>query len=373
MNFFLVWYKLSDRIPSFFRRIMFLLFSSILPKTKIEEKDALNYLCSLKPDFGESSLKDNVLIEPPEYDLLVVVPIYNVEKYLEECLDSVFNQKTKYKFYVVAVNDGSTDNSEKILQRYRAFSNIKIIHQQNKGLSGARNAGMNEINAKYIMFVDSDDVLYDGCIDALLDSALQTNADVIQGSYSYYYNGRVIREERPVDVGFCNPQKCFGFAWGKLYKSSLFKRFHFPEKYLFEDTICRLILFNIAKTAYAVETKVVMYRRNMNGITATSKKNYKTIDTIWCTKKLIEDYKRLGLPITESVCNSFLKQFAFNYSRLLFFNDKKVNYAAFLLYRKIFENINIDMSHSEYGKKIAYESLKDGNYKKFFLSAIFLR
>jgi glycosyltransferase involved in cell wall biosynthesis len=90
----------------------------------------------------------------------IVLPIYNVEKYLARCLDSILNQ-TFTDFEVICVNDGSPDNSLEILEKYKKIDNrIKIISQENKGLSGARNTGIKHSNGEYIAFIDSDDVIH---------------------------------------------------------------------------------------------------------------------------------------------------------------------------------------------------------------------
>jgi len=88
--------------------------------------------------------------------LTVIIPVYNVERFLVETLDSVFDQNFK-DFSVIAVNDGSTDNSPDILEKYSAKKNVHIIHQDNRGLSAARNTGLKKANGKYIYFLDSDD------------------------------------------------------------------------------------------------------------------------------------------------------------------------------------------------------------------------
>ena len=91
--------------------------------------------------------------------LSVIIPVYNVEPYLEQCLDSVINQTYK-NLEIICINDGSSDNSLKILEKYqKKDSRIKLINQKNKGLSEARNAGLDVAKGEYIAFVDSDDYL----------------------------------------------------------------------------------------------------------------------------------------------------------------------------------------------------------------------
>lgn len=94
-------------------------------------------------------------------DLSIIMPAYNVEKYIKEAIDSVLNQKTKYNYELIIVNDGATDNTKKIIQSIES-DKIKYIEQKNQGLSGARNTGINNAVGKYITFMDSDDLLEDG-------------------------------------------------------------------------------------------------------------------------------------------------------------------------------------------------------------------
>ena len=95
-------------------------------------------------------------------DVSIIIPTYNVEKYIQQCLDSVISQRTNFRFHVICINDGSTDNTGLLLKKYENAENVTIIHQKNKGFSGARNVGLRKTNGKYIMFVDSDDFIPGG-------------------------------------------------------------------------------------------------------------------------------------------------------------------------------------------------------------------
>ena len=115
---------------------------------------------------------------------------YNSEKYIVECLESIFSQQTKYTFLVSVVNDGSTDQTETVLKAYaEKFDSIhgamEIITQENKGLSEARNAALRRIRGRYVMFIDADDVLACGAIDALL----RNHCDMVQGGYYEFAEG----------------------------------------------------------------------------------------------------------------------------------------------------------------------------------------
>jgi glycosyltransferase involved in cell wall biosynthesis len=125
-----------------------------------------------------------------EEKVSIIVPIYNVELYLEECLDSIINQTYK-NIEIILVNDGSTDRSGEIIESYTLQDKrIIIMNQSNKGVSGARNAGIEKALGKYILFVDSDDMLLTTAIEILYQKANETDADIVIGNaLSYYPNG----------------------------------------------------------------------------------------------------------------------------------------------------------------------------------------
>lgn len=116
----------------------------------------------------------------------IVVPVYNVEKYLARCLDSCINQSLQ-DIEIVCINDGSTDRSGIILEHYaRLDSRMKIIYQENGGLSSARNTGVKNSTGKYILFVDSDDFISSIAAEKLFDNAEENNSDVV--IFDYFWN-----------------------------------------------------------------------------------------------------------------------------------------------------------------------------------------
>lgn len=113
----------------------------------------------------------------------IIVPVYNVEQYLAQCLDSILNQ-TYTNIEVICVNDGSQDRSQDILKHYAEIDNrIKIITQENQGLSAARNTGFKYVNGKYLMFIDSDDWIDLETCETVVNSAEQYKADLVLWSY----------------------------------------------------------------------------------------------------------------------------------------------------------------------------------------------
>ena len=118
----------------------------------------------------------------------IVVPIYNVENYLRQCLDSISEQTYK-NFECILINDGSTDNSKQIAEEYLTDSRFKLINQSNKGLSGARNTGISHIREEstFVAFVDSDDYIYPDFLETLIEH-IEDDVDIIEGMIDYFHD-----------------------------------------------------------------------------------------------------------------------------------------------------------------------------------------
>lgn len=251
-------------------------------------------------------------------DLTVIVPAYNAEAYIEQCVNSIIRQKTKYKFEIIIVDDGSTDATHEIIQQYKAVNNVKIITQKNGGHSAARNSAVAVSSGRYLMFVDSDDYIMPDAIERLLDKAMRHNADLVEGAaFSFYDNGRISRffkhsdSEKPVSA----IDRFYGYPWGKVIRSTMFKHLQFPRGFWYEDTLFSMILYLQEKGAYTIADEVYAYRVNMKGITQSSKNNPRSIETLWITEYLLSEQKNRHL-ISEKSFNQFFDQMAMNDSRI---------------------------------------------------------
>ena len=126
-------------------------------KSALDSAGARETLLRFSPPPTGTAAADNRLLEP-ECDLQIVIPAYNVEAYLAQCMDSVLSQKTKYTYRVILVDDGAKAGSGAICDAYaRQDERVKVIHKENGGLSSARNAGIDVSTGEYLSFVDSDD------------------------------------------------------------------------------------------------------------------------------------------------------------------------------------------------------------------------
>ena len=166
----------------------------------------------------------------------IIVPIYNVEKYLECCLSSLLNQ-TLENIEIICVNDGSTDNSANILQKYERIDNrIKVINQSNEGQGVARNNALNVAMGEYIGFVDPDDYVSPQMFETLYNKAKQYNADLVEESFYIYNQARKDKKKKknklnlPIEKVFnWKVRKNYAFSvnlaiWNKLYRRDFIKK-----------------------------------------------------------------------------------------------------------------------------------------------------
>ncbi len=118
------------------------------------------------------------------YKVSIIIPVYNNGKHIEECLNSIINQTIFKNIQVIIVNDGSTDSSEQILDKFRKYNNIQIIQKSNEGPGIARNIGIHAATGNYLMFIDGDDFLFsDDVIETLYETAISKNVDICGGNY----------------------------------------------------------------------------------------------------------------------------------------------------------------------------------------------
>lgn len=184
--------------------------------------------------------------------LSIIVPIYKVEPYLRKCVDSLLDQNLNPEEYeIILVDDGSPDDCGKIADEYAAkFGNIRTIHQENGGLSAARNTGIEVAQGKYIQFVDSDDYLEPNVLRVLVERAERDKLDVLRFNYQNVNEDYEVfepnKESRPYmdyslticdGLEFLNERLGYAcYAWQFLTKTCVVKKCLFKEHILFEDT-----------------------------------------------------------------------------------------------------------------------------------------
>lgn len=217
----------------------------------------------------------------------VIIPVFNGEKYLRKCLNSLTTQ-TIQTFETIIINDGSTDNTEKIIDEYcRHHSNFVTVNQNNQGVSAARNKGLEMAQGKYILFVDSDDYLIDNMLEKMLTKATEDQSDIVVCNYftcyrdnKYTINNQYINSEpvhnyegiRQVLLLSYNAQ-----PWNKLYKKEIFLEhgIKFPLNITYgEDLWVNFRCFFAAKQISFVTEALYGYTQNSQSITYLNKIHY---------------------------------------------------------------------------------------------------
>lgn len=290
------------------------------------------------------------------YDLHIIIPAYNAEKYIIECLDSIFSQQTKYTFLVSVVNDGSTDQTDTILKSYAEnldsiHGTMEIITQENRGLSEARNAALRQIRGRYVMFIDADDVLCSGAIDALL----RYDCDIVQGSYYEFAEGY----SKNVSVN-----RTTGFAWGKVFRAECLKDFQFPSHYLYEDTPLSFLLYEMFQDCMTIGDIVYGYRKHNNSISSTSPRQRRIIETYYVTELCLKEMKSFGVNPSERMYNHFLRQCIMNYGRCRHC-PRKVQKAVFVLECELMQRYFGNFSTDEADLQYIEEALRKKHFNCF--------
>lgn len=209
----------------------------------------------------------------------VIVPVYNVEKYLRQCLDSIVNQ-TLDEIEIICVNDGSKDHSDEILNEYAEKDHrITVLTQENSGLSSARNLGMANATGKYISFIDSDDYIELDMLEKLYNKAEETSADItICDLWLYFHDTKKKAYFRDQTLYLYLKNKIFTLseypqlitciaAWDRIYLRSFLEdiKAQFPVGFLYEDQPFTVYTMLHARRIAIVPDQLYYYRKNAGG------------------------------------------------------------------------------------------------------------
>lgn len=246
-------------------------------------------------------------------EISIIVPIYNVEKYLNKCIESILNQ-TFYKFELILVDDGSSDKCGDICDEYAKKDNrIKVIHKKNGGLSSARNAGLDIAKGQYIGFIDSDDYINRNMFEILYENIVKYEADISICNFEYIYedgsmskNKELYSDEiyilnniESLDKLYNEDGVVFTVAWNKLYSRKLFHETRYDLGKIHEDEfIIHKLLY---KSKYVVYTnyKLYYYLQRKESITQ-NKFNIKRLDIVYAFKERMDFFKINNLSNLES-------------------------------------------------------------------------
>ena len=231
----------------------------------------------------------------------IVIPVYNVSKYLKKCVDSVVNQTYK-NIEIILVDDGSIDDSGKKCEDLsKKDKRIRVFHKENGGLSDARNYGIDKAKGKYVCFVDSDDFVTQDMCEILYNDIMEFNADVAFCTFIDCYGDIPIIDNKNIERYKITKKEAIKYvmigdkvplsAVAKLYKKSIFEKVKFEKGKTYEDAIIMVELLDHCNYVSYNSSSVYYYVHRKNSIT-TTKFNSKDYDVIYAyekNKRIIKD------------------------------------------------------------------------------------
>lgn len=216
--------------------------------------------------------------------LSIIIPIYNVEHYLEKNLKQIFKQIDKID-EVILINDGSSDKSLEICRKYEEMYpfNIKLINKKNEGVAISRNLGLNIATGDYIIWIDGDDWIDDNYITCIKNTIMNTKADIILFDYYKVLEGKFFIVEYDKKSGYINKNKLmkeiaqdafFSFLWRTVAKREIYINIKFPEKVqMMEDFSIYHILFNNAEKFFYIHKPLYYYKINNTSLSHTKEQD----------------------------------------------------------------------------------------------------
>lgn len=319
----------------------------------------------------------------------VIVPVFNVEKYLSRCLDSIINQTLK-DIEIICVNDGSTDSSLNILENYKNKDNrIIIVNQKNLRLAAARNNGMKIAKGEYISFIDSDDYIQNNFLENMYNTAKNNDADVVCSRVKAFINDKYQDEHYVNFWSFYNKydniltksEDKYGIiyscaVWNKIYRRD-FLKYHniwFYEDLYIEDVPFTHITAILSNKIVLVNNTHYYYNIGNNSSNMmNAKKSKKVLDTINMTKKSREFLEKKLLNNNDTIkYYQILDSFEI-YNLFGWFNGINTKYKNeyYKLMRKVFLNLNIENNNfildeyiNIYSKVIKYKNYTNFLYEK---------
>lgn len=253
--------------------------------------------------------------------LSIIIPVYNCEKYVEECLKSIIPQLND-EIELILINDGSTDDSNIILKRY-VSNNIYLYEQENKGVSAARNYGLDKAKGKYIYFCDSDDIINSNFID-FFKLNIKNDFDILSFSYRTFEGNHdetsnLMNDEKSIKLDeFVNRVKTdintLGYLWNKIFKSSIIKEnsIRFDENIKIKED--ELFVLEVAYESQKIihSNYVLYYYRNNPSSAINQNDMLKKISVLTANEKILdlllkENYKKEAYLEWHTLINNYFR------------------------------------------------------------------
>ncbi len=248
----------------------------------------------------------------------IIIPVYNVLPYLREALDSVINQ-TYRNLEIIIVDDGSTDGSGEICDEYKADSRVRVIHQENRGLSGARNTGLDHMTGEYVAFLDSDDAFHPDMVEVMMEALLRHAADMSICGHNNFKTEKSFKQvKQRVHIQFEKEEEYKGkeifikllegrlsvVAWDKIYKKEIWYQLRYPAGQVYEDFYIIPFVLERCEKVVVIPQILVDHRQRKESITQTfTVRNMK--DYILANRNVIEYSNNMIPSITSKEISLF--------------------------------------------------------------------
>lgn len=287
----------------------------------------------------------------------IIIPVYNDEKHLKQCVDSVLNQTYK-NLEIILVDDGSTDNTPQICEDYREnYDQIRVLRKKNGGVGSSRNAGVAMATGEYVLFIDDDDWLSETHIEELHSLMKKNDADIAVGNFNEFHESESVYKYWIADrnyfekvysiedwfsleyrTDFYNISMIFAVPWCKLYKRSLFKNIAYPEDTAVEDDLTTWKIYLLAnKIAY--ENKAIYTHRILQESVSASV-NRTAVFPLEAVEKRIALLKMIGFD-TQPEEKAYLW-------RLNICKDDALKSGDYVKYRDAMQKIDILKKYGKY-------------------------
>lgn len=302
-------------------------------------------------NLAEANIQEN------DIKVSVIIPVYNGDKYIACCLNSIINQSLK-DIEIICINDGSTDNTLNIIQNYSKFDNrIKIINKETSGSASAgRNCGIKNSKGKYIYFIDNDDLISNNYLENMYKKAEEENADiVISDNINSFYENDLKKQKsyikEPFENGIYDVTPSYiekrhtnSLPWSKLYKREFIikNNLNFPEKYIYEDEYFYFTLMPFLKKAVQYNCGMYYYRQRKSSLMGLGKteKKYQIFDIF---RLVYNFYKE----------HNFLSKYKLPYSILKYRSSQISDYKKYRSkFLELINELNLNTEEIEENKKL---------------------
>ena len=242
----------------------------------------------------------------------IIVPVYNAEKYLEQCVKSILNQNYS-DFELLLIDDGSTDESAKICDSFIYDHRVRTFHRTNSGVSSSRNFGLDNAKGEYITFIDSDDWIEESYLSVLMQNLIENEVDIsscncfVESATKKYvrgtYESKLLSN---IDALNCYSKYYFSVVWGRIYKSSILKGIRFNENiYYSEDTLFYTEAAINSKILYFDSTPLYHYRINENSAMNKKFDLRKRITDFYARLEIVKEYESNQIDSSGAICRAY--------------------------------------------------------------------